>query len=113
MTTQTINFERMISDEVDKHDGFTFGYIGNFERWGDDRKLYIESGDPKFKDYSDAYFKGAGSEWRGSAKKIWQSEAKSLNQDAFDRAVKSIQKVMDERKLADNQDDDDSPSFRM
>ena len=33
--------ERRICDRCRDVDGLTFGYIGNFESWGDDRKLFI------------------------------------------------------------------------
>ena len=36
-----ISSERRICDRCKDVDGLTFGYIGNFERWGDDRKLFI------------------------------------------------------------------------
>ena len=35
------SLERRICDRCRDVDGLTFGYIGNFERWGDDRKLFI------------------------------------------------------------------------
>ena len=36
-----ISLERRISDRCGEVEGLSFGYIGNFERWGDDRKLFI------------------------------------------------------------------------
>jgi hypothetical protein len=36
-----VTLERRICDRCRDVDGLTFGYIGNFERWGDDRKLFI------------------------------------------------------------------------
>jgi len=33
--------ERNIAERCAKEEGLTFGYIGNFESWGDDRKLFI------------------------------------------------------------------------
>ena len=38
---QEVTLERRICDRCKDVDGLTFGYIGNFERWGDDRKLFI------------------------------------------------------------------------
>lgn len=38
---QEVTLERRICDRCRDVDGLTFGYIGNFERWGDDRKLFI------------------------------------------------------------------------
>ena len=35
------SLERRICDRCRDVDGLTFGYIGNFESWGDDRKLFI------------------------------------------------------------------------
>ena len=36
-----VTLERRICDRCKDVDGLTFGYIGNFESWGDDRKLFI------------------------------------------------------------------------
>ena len=36
-----ISLERRICDRCSEVEGLSFGYIGNFERWGDDRKLFI------------------------------------------------------------------------
>ena len=36
-----ISLERRIGDRCREVEGLNFGYIGNFERWGDDRKLFI------------------------------------------------------------------------
>ena len=38
---QEVTLERRICDRCKDVDGLTFGYIGNFESWGDDRKLFI------------------------------------------------------------------------
>ena len=38
---QEVTLERRICDRCRDVDGLTCGYIGNFERWGDDRKLFI------------------------------------------------------------------------
>ena len=38
---QEVTLERRICARCRDVDGLTFGYIGNFERWGDDRKLFI------------------------------------------------------------------------
>ena len=38
---QEVTLERRICDRCRDVDGLTFGYIGNFESWGDDRKLFI------------------------------------------------------------------------
>ena len=38
---EEVTLERRICDRCRDVDGLTFGYIGNFERWGDDRKLFI------------------------------------------------------------------------
>ena len=38
---EEVTLERRICHRCKDVDGLTFGYIGNFERWGDDRKLFI------------------------------------------------------------------------
>ena len=38
---EEVTLERRICDRCKDVDGLTFGYIGNFESWGDDRKLFI------------------------------------------------------------------------
>ena len=38
---EEVTLERRICDRCRDVDGLTFGYIGNFESWGDDRKLFI------------------------------------------------------------------------
>ena len=38
---EEISLERRICDRCSEVEGLNFGYIGNFERWGDDRKLFI------------------------------------------------------------------------
>lgn len=38
---EEISLERRIGDRCSEVEGLSFGYIGNFERWGDDRKLFI------------------------------------------------------------------------
>lgn len=49
--------------------GLIFGYIGNFERWGDDRELRI---------------------WDNEGNTLWKCEAIRLDRQAFDRAVNII-----------------------
>ena len=38
---EEVRLERNIGEQCSKEEGLTFGYIGNFERWGDDRLLMI------------------------------------------------------------------------
>ena len=38
---EEVRLECNISEQCEKEKGLTFGYIGNFERWGDDRLLMI------------------------------------------------------------------------
>ena len=38
---ESTRLERNIGDQCRKAIGLSFGYIGNFERWGDDRLLMI------------------------------------------------------------------------
>lgn len=61
--------EKSIRAMVKMEKGLTFGYIGNLEPWGDDRKLMI---------------------WDDQNCKIWTAEAKRLNNGDFKRAIDSI-----------------------
>jgi len=65
--------ERFISKTVSEVLGLTFGYIGNFESWGDDRLLIIWIQDPY-----------------GANKKLWECKAKSLTSAATSSALCAI-----------------------
>lgn len=68
--------EARIRQIADKNEGLTFGYIGNFERWGDDRLLYL-------------WVKGVNHEG-GNQAHIWSAEAKSLTRSDYSQAAKAI-----------------------
>jgi|TARA_R100001443_G_scaffold110143_1_gene121888 hypothetical protein len=67
--------EKHIRKAVDKADGLSFGYIGNYEKWGDNRKLII---------------------WYGKEDKdeprptLWEHEAKDLDRVSCGIALASI-----------------------
>jgi len=72
MTEERRNeIERSISQAAHKAEGFTFGYIGNFESWGDDRKLMI---------------------WKDNVR-VWEAEAKGINEKDLDRAMKILKGI--------------------
>lgn len=64
---------RFISSQVSEVLGLTFGYIGNFESWGDDRLLIIWIQDPY-----------------GYDKKLWECKATSLTPAATSSALCAI-----------------------
>ena len=77
-----ISLERRICDRCKDVDGLTFGYIGNFERWGDDRKLFIWINEDDMR------------EKNGNQASLWECEARDLNvKDAYDAfaAIKGFQ----------------------
>ena len=61
-----ISLERRIGDQCRKAEGLTFGYIGNFERWGDDRLLMIWVNEDKMR------------ERNGNQRCLWRCPAKDL-----------------------------------
>lgn len=48
---------------------YTFGYIGNFERWGDDRLLIL---------------------WDGLKNSVWKCAAVDMTENDFNRAMKIL-----------------------
>lgn len=61
---------------IENHPALTFGYIGNFERWGDDRSLRI-------------WVKGLW-EKNGNQTGIWAADAVRLTFDDFVRANRAV-----------------------
>ena len=59
--------ERRICDRCRDVDGLTFGYIGNFESWGDDRKLFIWINEDEMR------------EKNGNQASLWECVARDLN----------------------------------
>jgi|TARA_B100000029_G_C17062690_1_gene773751 hypothetical protein len=69
---QEVTLERRICDRCKDVDGLTFGYIGNFERWGDDRKLFIWINEDDMRAKN------------GNQASLWECEARDLNvKDAY------------------------------
>ena len=64
---ESTRLERNISDQCRKAKGLTFGYIGNFERWGDDRKLFIWIDEDDMR------------EKNGNQAALWECVARDLN----------------------------------
>jgi hypothetical protein len=64
---QEVTLERRICDRCKDVDGLTFGYIGNFERWGDDRKLFIWIDEDDMR------------EKNGNSANLWECVARDLN----------------------------------
>ena len=64
---EEITLERRICDRCKDVDGLTFGYIGNFERWGDDRKLFIWINEDEMR------------EKNGNQAALWECVARDLN----------------------------------
>ena len=61
------SLERRICDRCRDVDGLTFGYIGNFERWGDDRKLFIWINEDEMR------------EKNGNQASLWECVARDLD----------------------------------
>ena len=59
--------ERRIGDRCKDVDGLTFGYIGNFESWGDDRKLFIWINEDEMR------------EKNGNQASLWECVARDLD----------------------------------
>jgi hypothetical protein len=59
--------ERRICDRCRNVDGLTFGYIGNFESWGDDRKLFIWINEDEMR------------EKNGNQASLWECVARDLD----------------------------------
>ena len=59
--------ERRICDRCRDVDGLTFGYIGNFESWGDDRKLFIWINEDEMR------------EKNGNQASLWECVARDLD----------------------------------
>ena len=79
---QEVTLERRICDRCKDVDGLTFGYIGNFERWGDDRKLFIWINEDDMRAKN------------GNQASLWECVARDLNvKDAVEAlaAIKGFQ----------------------
>ena len=61
------SLERRICDRCRDVDGLTFGYIGNFESWGDDRKLFIWINEDEMR------------EKNGNQASLWECVARDLD----------------------------------
>ena len=61
------SLERRICDRCRDVDGLTFGYIGNFESWGDDRKLFIWINEDEMR------------EKNGNQANLWECVARDLD----------------------------------
>ena len=69
---QEVTLERRICDRCRDVDGLTFGYIGNFESWGDDRKLFIWINEDDMRAKN------------GNQASLWECVARDLNvKDAY------------------------------
>ena len=64
---EEVTLERRICDRCRDVDGLTFGYIGNFERWGDDRKLFIWINEDEMR------------EKNGNQASLWECVARDLD----------------------------------
>lgn len=73
-TPEESEVEKKIREEVDNTPGITFGYIGNFERWGDDRMLYLWVDGQRWEDGN------------RNQKDLWSCNATSLDKAALGRA---------------------------
>ncbi len=63
---ESTRLERRICEQCRKVEGLTFGYIGNFERWGDDRLLMIWVDEDNMR------------ERNGNQRCLWRCPAKDL-----------------------------------
>ena len=73
-----VSLERKIRNICKDVDGLTFGYIGNFERWGDDRKLFIWIDEDNMR------------EKNGNRANLWEGVACDLNLEYTCRAFASV-----------------------
>ena len=72
------SLERRICDRCRDVDGLTFGYIGNFERWGDDRKLFIWINEDEMR------------EKNGNHANLWECVARDLDVNSTCLALAAI-----------------------
>ncbi len=72
---QEVTLERRICDRCRDVDGLTFGYIGNFESWGDDRLLMIWINEDEMR------------EKNGNLKSLWECKATALDHEQASRAI--------------------------
>ena len=70
-----ISLERRIGDMTREVEGLTFGYIGNFESWGDDRLLMIWINEDEMR------------EKNGNLKSLWECKATALDYEQASRAI--------------------------
>lgn len=72
-----IRYEEVIGERVKEIDGLVLGYIGNFERWGDDRCLYI-------------WVDGMRNEQNTNTISLWSCPARSLDRESFRDAMRVL-----------------------
>ncbi len=93
-TSEQSAFEKNISDAAKETPLITFGYIGNFERWGDDRKLFLW--------ISNLWWEN------GNRKDIWSCNAVDLDRREQAKALRALRKFKDgydaAKKEAENTD---------
>lgn len=70
-------FEKKIGERVKEIEGLVLGYIGNFERWGDDRKLFI-------------WVQGMRNASNTNTVEIWSCTARFLDQESFRDAMVAL-----------------------
>lgn len=68
--------EKKIRAEAENTPHITFGYIGNFERWGDDRKLFLWISNLSYD--------------RGNLKDIWSCTAVDLDKAEYSSATRAL-----------------------
>ncbi len=68
--------EKGLAELVENTKGLTWGYIGNFERWGDDRMLFIW--------VDGLYYEN------GNTKNIWSCGAKGFAGEDFRQAWRAV-----------------------
>jgi len=68
--------EQRIREEAEMVPAITFGYIGNFERWGDDRLLFLR--------VKNSYWT------EGNHKAIWSCPAKDLDRAEMSEALRAL-----------------------
>ena len=71
-------FEKKIRDEAEKTPCITFGYIGNFERWGDDRMLFLWISNQRHEN--------------GNQKDIWSCNARELDRQTVAGALYALRR---------------------
>lgn len=88
MKPETPKLDRVrtrLNELVAKTSGLNYGYIGNFEKWGDDRMLIIWIDDLRE---------------NGRTPELWSCEARSATVEDFWRAISKVQAFALGRKSA-------------